>query len=983
MVLASRSIEAVPRILELPRALPFEPATDLLGGLNREQRAAVTHTTGPALVVAGPGTGKTEVVTRRVAWLIATRRARPREILALTFTDNAAQEMQARVDVLVPYGQADAAIHTFHAFGDKLLREHALELGLPSDVRLVNRSELIVFLRGHLFELGLNRYMPLGDPERFLGALIDLFGRAKDEDVSAGALAEHVSQMLLRVAHLPADERPAVEDLAEGRAELARAFEAYNRLLGEAGLIDHSDQVALPLRLLRERAAVRAAVAGRYRFVLVDELQDTNKAQLELVLALSGSGNVMAVGDPDQGIYGFRGARTGNVERFRSLFPRVRPIALRRNYRSLAPVIEAATRAIAINRAASDLRRPAQRADRRARGGGVRRVTFATPEAEADGVAAEIARRVATGARPSEFAVLVRANHEVDEFARSLRVRGIRVDAGSPARLLDVPLVRSLLALLRVTANPDDSLEMYALAAGIPYGLQPATLAALLAGARRRNRSLWQALVDSVESGDDRLSQDDRKRALELIDHVRAAIAQSADATTGEVLYGYLRQSGLLLQLARSTDAREAASARSVARFCELVRARSSLLELDRVAFLAPAFDIRTVEDDSDDDADQEDAVRVLTVHRAKGLEFGTVFICGLVEGRFPVRSRPPVLALPDELVSGEHADEAALAEERRLFYVALTRARNEVWLTSHENGPRGRGRRRPSPFIAEALDVPAARSVPDASSRLTLEQILLTPVASDRTPVAGGPLTLSFSQIDEFLTCPERYRLRYDIGIPTPAHHALSYGNAIHQAIAAFHTAQSEGRTLTDDELVDVLRRHWQPDGFLSREHEDARFEAGSTALRRFRAQQIALGSRIPAAIERPFTFRIGQDKIRGRVDRIDPTAEGAVITDYKSSDVREQKHADAKARDSLQLQVYALAHQAETGELPARVQLHFVESGVVGSAAPSADRLDKARVKLTQAADDIRARRFEPKPSTVACGYCPFRTICSSSAA
>src|SRR6187397_167807 len=165
-----------------------EAASVLLRGLNREQRRAVSLGDGPALVIAGPGTGKTEVVTRRIAWLIATKRALPREILALTFTDNAAQEMQARVDVLVPYGQADAAVHTFHAFGDRLLREHALELGMAGDVRLISRAEAIVVLREHLFELGLQRYLPLADPTRFLGALVDLFGRAKDEGIEPAAL---------------------------------------------------------------------------------------------------------------------------------------------------------------------------------------------------------------------------------------------------------------------------------------------------------------------------------------------------------------------------------------------------------------------------------------------------------------------------------------------------------------------------------------------------------------------------------------------------------------------------------------------------------------------------------------------------------------------------------------------------------------------------------------------------------------------------
>ncbi|HEX7221877.1 MAG TPA: UvrD-helicase domain-containing protein, partial [Candidatus Limnocylindrales bacterium] len=159
----------------------------LLGGLNPEQLRAVTHGDGPLLVVAGAGTGKTQVITRRIAWLIATRRAKPSEILALTFTDKAAAEMQVRVDQLVPYGYTDAAIGTFHAFGDRLIREYALELGLPSDVRVLTRPEVVIFLREHLFEFQLDEYRPLGDPTRFLGRLAALFSRCKDEDIEPAA----------------------------------------------------------------------------------------------------------------------------------------------------------------------------------------------------------------------------------------------------------------------------------------------------------------------------------------------------------------------------------------------------------------------------------------------------------------------------------------------------------------------------------------------------------------------------------------------------------------------------------------------------------------------------------------------------------------------------------------------------------------------------------------------------------------------------
>jgi hypothetical protein len=240
----------------------------LLSGLNAEQRRAVTHGEGPLLVVAGAGTGKTQVVTRRIAWLIATRRARPSEILALTFTDKAAAEMQARVDGLVPYGYTDTAISTFHAFGDRLIREYAFELGLAPDVRVLSRPEVVIFLRERLFDFELERFRPLGDPTRFLGALATHFSRLKDEDIDPAtylAAADREAADAALLAELVADTDPSAATLeaasaaveaAQRQLELARAFARFQALLGEAGFIDFGDQVALALRLVRDPATL-------------------------------------------------------------------------------------------------------------------------------------------------------------------------------------------------------------------------------------------------------------------------------------------------------------------------------------------------------------------------------------------------------------------------------------------------------------------------------------------------------------------------------------------------------------------------------------------------------------------------------------------------------------------------------------------------------------------------------------------------------
>ncbi len=962
----------------------------LLSGLSRDQRRAVTHGDGPLLVVAGPGTGKTDVVTRRIAWLIATRRARPREILGLTFTDNAAQEMQARVDLLVPYGQADTQIQTFHAFGDRVLREFSLELGLPGDVRLLTRPDLLVMLREHLFDLGLERYRPLGDPTRFLEALVDLFMRAKDEDISAERLASHAGDLLLGAASAPDGERAALEDLAAARSEIAVAFGAYQRLLERLDVIDHADQIALPLRLLRERPAVRATLAARYRFVLVDEFQDTNRAQLELLLQLAGAArNITVVGDADQGIYGFRGALTGNLERFSAANPSATRVTLRRNYRSRQAIIDAAGRLLAHGESTA-VRQVAHR--RGTIGRPVRARAFASYAQEADAVAADIAGRLEAGARPSDIAVLVRSNGETGEIVRSLRMRNVPVKTTMHAGLFDRPLVRALLAFLRVVADPSASLELYLLALADPYRLDPAVLGRLLHEARQQQRDLWQVLSEGVDEGNEALLPGDAlANSAALVAHVRSAIATSAERPSGQVLYGYLRESGLLRKLARPAPEPAAqVDAQAVARLFALVQRRAALIAVDRVPFLVPHLDQRTEASDDPQASDPfDDRVSVLTVHRAKGLEFKVVFVCGLVDGRFPVRARPPALSLPSELAARPEGDAAHLQEERRLFYVALTRGRDEVHLSYHTTAANGRGRCRPSLFIAEALDLPVS-SVEAAGGLGELAALTATASVAGAAqpaqvprPASNTSLSLSFSQVDDFLSCPERFRLRRVVGLPAPVHHALTYGTAMHAAVAAFHVSQARQAPLTEEQLLAEFGRAWRAEGFLSREHEEARFAAGRESLRRFRTEQLLAGGQPPTAVERPFSFKLGRDRVRGRIDRLDAGARGIVVTDYKTSDVRDQRRADARARQSLQLQVYALAIQAETGALPAELRLHFLDGGVVGHATVDLARLDKARGILADAADGIRREEFTPKPNPFACGYCPYRTVCSASAA
>jgi DNA helicase-2/ATP-dependent DNA helicase PcrA len=1016
----------------------------LLGKLNADQVRAVTHGDGPLLIVAGAGTGKTQVVTRRIAWLIATRRARPSEILALTFTDKAAAEMQTRVDQLVPYGYTDTAIATFHAFGDRLIREYALELGLAPDVRVLSRPEVVIFLRERLFDFELERFRPLGDPTRFLAALANHFSRLKDEDIDpASYLAEAdrevgmaALQAELAEATEPDDEAreiaAAAVEAAERQLELARAYARYQALLAEAGFIDFGDQVTLALRLLRDSAAARTEVRRRFRYILVDEFQDTNRAQAELVELIAAPGrNLTVVGDDDQSIYRFRGAAMTNIVEFQERPGRARVIVLRRNYRSRAGILAASHRLIRFNdpdrlevRAGIDKRLRAQRPEpppgRHA--AAVRHEGFATGAEEADWVAAEIARRVAAGAVPRDHAILIRSNAEADPILRSLNVAGVPWRFSGTSGLYARPEVRLLLSFLRAVADLGSSVDVYALAASDLYGLGGEDLTDIVAAARRRNRSVWEVL-DEVDRqpGLLRLAPITRAAIARLVGDLRRYSELAHVRPAGEVLYAFLKGSGLLARYAVTSPSSDEALL-NVARFFDIVRAQSALLADDRCSFLAGH--LQTLIEAGDDPPTAEldgdaDAVAVLTVHKAKGLEFPTVFMSGLVDGRFPAAGRRDPLAIPPALLNGAPPDgDVHVREERRLFYVGMTRARDELILT-HAEDYRGRRVRRVSPFVLEALDLPDGDAVSPSRGRPPTERLAefatpAVPVEPARRPT-GEPLTLSFGQVDDYLTCPLRYKYGHVVRVPVAPHHALVYGSALHRVVQEFHRRQARGEIMTEAELDSAFSEAWTSEGFLTREHEEARLAAGRTALRRFRAEQLLPGSVVPTYVERDFSFTLAGDRVRGRWDRVDvepvetgsdegtegelvtggsssadvvePTLpllprERVTITDYKSSDVRDPAKARQRARDSLQLTIYAMGYEAMTGRLPDVVQLQFLETGIIGRATVDEKRLAKGRERIALAAEGIRARAFEPTPSVLACTYCPYRDICPASA-
>jgi DNA helicase-2/ATP-dependent DNA helicase PcrA len=968
-------------------------AARILEGLNPAQAAAVTHDRGPLLIVAGAGTGKTTVLTRRIAWLIVSRRARPEEILALTFTDKAALEMEERVDVLVPYGFADVRISTFHALGDWLLRENALEVGLTPAFRVLNRAEQILFLRAHLFELPLQHYRPLGDPTRHLDALVGLFGRAKDDDISPEAYLAHAeAQAAQAEADLDDAER---RERAARDLELARAYVAYQRLMAREGLVDFGDQIVSALRLLRSRPYVRAHYQRRFRYILVDEFQDTNHAQFELVrLLAAGHRNVTVVGDDDQAIFRFRGASMRNILDFDRAYPDARRVVLTDNYRSGQRLLDAAYRLIRYND--PDRLEVARQVGKRllscqGEGPAPVHLHFETMTQEADAVAGKIAELMAEGeGRYADVAILVRSNNEADPFLRSLNMRGIPWTFSGNQGLYGRPEVRLLIAFLRVLAHPDDGVSLFVLAASWLYGVPAVDLTRCSTVAERRHRWLFDVLrgLDGLPDLQDALSPEGADAIGRLVKDLERYLQLAAELPAGELLYRFLEDSGWLARMSKASTVREEAEVQNVAKFFRRLQEATTVLRSDRVREFVSHLDalIEAGEDPAVTEAEFDvPAVHVLTVHKAKGLEFPVVFVVGLVQGRFPWPQRGDALELPDGLVP-DRATRAAgvehLQEERRLFYVAMTRATRALYLTSARDYG-GRRERKVSQFVLEALDLPRDAARPYRSTALEeLRRIAAPPAVEppfDPEPPLppDAPLELSHSQVDDYQTCPLKYRYIQILRVPIRRHHAVVYGEALHRVVEHYLRRRAASLYTPLEELLDTFEHEWRNEGFLTWAHEAARKEAGRAALTRFWHEEEASGGK-PTWIEKEFGFTLGPDRVRGRWDRVDEAEGWAVIVDYKSSDVRQPEQADRRAAESLQLEIYALAWREMFGRLPDRVELRFLESGVVGRHVPTEEDAAQAAEAIRAAGAGIRARRFEATPSFQACRFCAYNQVC-----
>ena len=969
--------------------------------LNEAQLRAIGHGEGPLLVIAGAGTGKTRVITERIRHLLERDATLTGEnILGLTFTLKAAGEMKSRVMKSCGERAAGITLSTFHSFCESLLKE------TKAGQLLLDNVDHWILLRRNMRRLQLDQYRRLAEPGQFLSDFIQFFSRCQDELVSCGDYERYAEGLAARLeaerALLDEDTYKERLETVERQREIARAYRASEELLREKKRLTFGSLITGAVDLLEKDEELRERLQHRYRHILVDEFQDTNIAQLRLIELLAGPDrNVIGVGDNDQAIYRFRGASFGSFQLFLQRFANWKKgddstpfrVTLTENYRSTPNILRVASEVISHNEVSADF--PTKSLNTvKPEGEKIRIVEMASTEAEARWVADEIERLHKAGRKWRDMAVLYRQHAHRDNLVEQLAQRKIPF-AIAGLSILDHPLVKDVVAYLRLIVKPYDDVACARVLSAPAWRLHPDDLLRLTEKVKGKKGA--KSLFDGLQLPQGQLAFDAAHPAPAALVEFHAAQRKNLwKSTAREILAEVIDW----LEIRPRAGERDRKYVKRLAEFVKEWEAKSETRLLPEFIEYLEYFQQANGSINLDDDA-PGDAVQLMTVHGAKGLEFPHVFLLRVNTGCFPPNKRPMLFEFPEALMKEELPEgDFHIQEERRLFYVALTRAQDRLTVTTltekkgrvptfiedmmMDPAVKRRDIRQLAPKVSAADEAEGAK---EEESRMELfpasgepPRIFSRIAAWAETfhPAPFEPLTLNPSAVAGYRACPQQYLFERMWSLRGTPKATYTFGRVMHGTIRRVMTEFKKGHRLAFDDVQRIYEMEWSDVGFEDDYQKEEYKRDGLEQLRTFHATMLASE---PVVLEQEKTFELALENnvmVNGRIDQINSLGGSArskdvEIVDYKTGKPRKPKEA---AKD-LQLSVYALAVKEILELNPVRLVFHYLENNERQETTRDAKQLREAQAVVLETAADIRAGEFPTRPG-FACRSCAFRPIC-----
>ncbi len=897
--------------------------------LNKEQKKAVDAIEGPVMVIAGPGTGKTQILTLRIANILRRSDTAPEQILALTFTESAVFSIRRRLVEIIGSAGYRVRIRTFHGFANEVIQNYPDEFPKIIGARNLTDAEKIGILKKIIVSLKSSLLKPYGDIFYYLPHIRKKISELKREYSTPGDFSRFVKVEEKKLADIPdfLHERGAHAGEIKGKyariakqmersAELSRVYRAYEKELLRMRLYDYEDMITEVVKALERNKELLLKLQEEHQYILADEHQDANRSQnrlLELLASFHENPNLFIVGDEKQAIYRFQGASLENFSYFKRLYPSSLVVILEDNYRSTQPLLDAAhslalqgslSRELAVrlvSRHSALIRKKSEP---------VEILAFKNPDIQYACVARDIREKIGRGVSPREIAVLYRDNKDALPLARMFEKSGVPFAVESDQNLLLDPLVRKFLYLARaVNALGDDAFLARALHIDF-LGIAPLDVYKAVRASAARKKSLYDAL------GDRRFLRAAGVGSIEKFAALSARLSEWKSLGENAPLLSFLErlaeESGFLPRLLK--DSR---SVEILAKLTVLFDEAKALVSADGEATLQDFIaHLDTLEEHGIALARQvsqtrEDAVRLMTAHKAKGLEFDFVYITDVHDGHWG--NRRTVEYFLTEPVSEVLAREEKNADERRLFYVALTRARLGVSVSYACEDEEGK-ERLPAQFVEEVSPEYVRQSDTDARERAIEKHFFLVRPPQREAALASKEFLntlfleqgLSVTALNNYLSCPWNYFYSNLIRIPKAPEKYASFGTAAHRALKELFDSLRMGERARKKILLDSFERCLKKEPLSAREREESRVKGRKVLSGYFDAYAREWNRRSLAERTIEVSFSVPQVPasfpLRGTIDRIDFLEErnGVRVIDYKTGKPKSRNEIEGNTKNS-----------------------------------------------------------------------------------